>query len=437
MPSIATRPALTAPPLGWNSFDSYGCSANQQVVREGIEAFARRLRPHGYAYFVIDNGWFGEYEIAEGETFTRELHAKDVRLDAFGRLLPSKVSFPDGFDPLVSQARRHGIKLGLHLMRGVPRKAVELRLPVEGTSVTAADIADVDDTCPWCDYMYGVDMDRQGASDYYDSVFRLFASWGIDFVKVDDVIHKPREIEAVADAIDRCGRDIVLSLSPGGQMNPELLPVYRRADLFRVTSDVWDRREDLDKGFDRWGAVAGLDLDGVWPDLDMIPFGRLMRWNPPGPGRDSCDLLAGVGFERDDRFTSAQRRTFITQRALAASPLFFGGDLVETSDEVMSMLTHPDVLACNQNGVVGQRVYRDGSIEAWLTPHRVAPGSFWLGVFNRGDNTWQGALRWSDLSVSTPPSACRDIWLDASTPASTSLRLRLDADDVAFLHCTA
>src|SRR5210317_455629 len=151
------------PPLGWNSYDCYGCSANQRVVRANLDAFAKRLKPFRYEYFVIDNGWFAEYAIAPGEEFTRENEASDVRLDNYGRQLPSKVSFPDGLKPLIDYAHSLGIKFGVHLMRGIPRKAVQLNLPILNTDVTAADIANVNETCKWCNYMYGVDMDRTGA----------------------------------------------------------------------------------------------------------------------------------------------------------------------------------------------------------------------------------------------------------------------------------
>ncbi|MEM6550550.1 MAG: glycoside hydrolase family 27 protein [Planctomycetota bacterium] len=437
MPPTAKRQRLAQPPMGWNSFDAYGCSADDRVVRENLDAFARLLRPAGYEYFVIDNGWFGEYRIVEGERFTRELHANDIRIDDYGRLLPSHVSFPDGFSPLIQQASTLGIKLGLHLMRGIPRKAVELNLPIEGTDAHAADIADLADTCPWCDYMFGVNTDHPAAQAYYDSVFRLFASWGIDFVKVDDIIHKPREIEAVAGAIEHCGRDLVLSLSPGGQMDPQLLPVYQRADMFRITKDIWDRRADLDRGFERWEAVQDLPLDGLWPDLDMIPFGKLMKWNPPGEDRENCDLLAGVGFERDDRFTPAQRRTFLAQRALAASPLFVGGDLVDMTDEIAALLTNPCMLACNQNGVVGGLQLRQPPIDVWLCPHRSSPDEWWLGIFNRSEKAWQGEFTWPQLTGFPSPAAVRDVWSGQTLEVASDLPAQLGADDVLFLHCHA
>jgi alpha-galactosidase len=266
------RDLTPRPPLGWNSYDCYGCSANQRVVRTNLDAFAKRLKPAGYEYFVIDNGWFAEYASHPGEEFTREREATDMRIDNNARQLPSKVSFPDGLKPSIDYAHSLGIKFGVHMMRGIPRKAVHLNLPILGTDVTAADIADVVDTCKWCKYMYGVNMDKPGAQAYYNSVIDQLASWGIDFIKYDDIVHKPREIEAVANAIAQCGRDIVLSLSPGDAMNPADIGVFSRANMFRITGDVWDKRPCLERTFKRWEQIQDIRVEGLWPDLDMIPL---------------------------------------------------------------------------------------------------------------------------------------------------------------------
>lgn len=344
--------------------------------------------------------------------------------------MPSRVSFPRGFGPLVERAHALGVKFGLHLMRGIPRAAVDRNLPIHGSDRHAADIADTADTCPWCHYMYGVDTTRPGAQAYYDSVVALLASWGVDFLKVDDVIHRPREIDAIA----RCGRDIVLSLSPGNAMDPALAPTYRRAAMFRITGDVWDRRADLDRVFERWERVQDLPLEGLWPDLDMIPFGELMVWNPPGASSASTEL-AGQGTRRRDRFTPAQRRAFITQRALAASPLFMGGELTMTDDEAFRLITHPDMLACNDNGVVGRLALRRDGVDVWVTPSRGRPDAGWLGVFNRTTEPWSGALDLRGVTAFNPAAAVWSIW--PATPLAAPdgrLALALEPDDVAFLR---
>ena len=156
--------------------------------------------------------------------------------DEYGRLLPAPNRFPSsaggkGFAPLAADVHRLGLKFGVHLMRGIPRHAVKLNTPVFGTNYRAQDIADPKSTCPWNPDMYGVDMRKPGAQAYYDSVFRLFASWGADFVKMDDMSrpydsHEP-EIEAAHKAILASGRPMILSLSPGET------PVHRGNRVWR------------------------------------------------------------------------------------------------------------------------------------------------------------------------------------------------------------
>lgn len=430
----SARSLTPRPPLGWNSYDCYGCSANQRVTLANLDAFAAKLKPAGYEYFVIDNGWFAEYVIEPGEEFTREKEASDVRLDGHARLLPSKVSFPNGLKPVIEHAHKLGIKFGVHMMRGVPRKAVALRQPILGTDVTAADIANTEDTCRWCKYMFGVDMDKPGAQAYYDSVIAQLADWGIDFIKYDDIVHKPREIEAVADAIAKCGRDIVLSLSPGDVINLADIGAYSRANMYRITGDVWDKRPSIERGFKRWEQVQDIRVEGLWPDLDMIPFGRLMVWNPATPTRQECNVLAGLGTARDDRFTPPQRRTFMAQRALAASPLFMGGELTMSSDEVFRLITHKKMLACNQNGVTGKLVHRTEHIDVWHTPHRSTPHAGWFGLFNRTESPWQGTLDLTQIGVD-PRANLWDIWREVAVKTGHGQFVsELEPDDVLFVR---
>ena len=101
-----------------------------------------------------------------------------------GYFLPSECYFPNGFGPLVERCREHDLKFGVHLMRGIPRKAVELNLPIKGTPYTARDIAitDPDLNCKWCTYCYGVDMDHPGGQAWYDGLIEHIAGLGVDFI---------------------------------------------------------------------------------------------------------------------------------------------------------------------------------------------------------------------------------------------------------------
>ena len=316
--SGAQPPArTTAPLLGWNSYDCYGSHINEKLARENLEAFVHRLKPHGYEYFVIDAGWYRHYDLKAGESWPTDGDHAHLAIDAFGRFTPSPVQFPTGFKALVEFAHTHGVKFGLHLMRGIPRKAVELDLPIKGTPYSARDIANVNDVCSWSVLNYGIDMDKPGAQEYYNSVAELVASWGIDFIKYDDIVHKPREINAVADAIARTGRRIILSISPGDDIDPAHFETYQRADMIRISRDIWDLREDIEISFSQWDKLRPYAGKGFWLDMDMIPFGHLRVNYPVTRNR----LNSTRGYERMDSFTYAQKKSFITQRAMAASPV--------------------------------------------------------------------------------------------------------------------
>lgn len=427
-----------APPMGWNSFDSYGVAASEKTMMDNLEAMAAKLKPFGYKYFVIDNGWFGEFRRFPGHFYPCEKHASDVRLDDYGRLIPSEMYFPNGLSKIIERTHELGLKFGIHLMRGIPRKAVELNLPIYGTQYRAADIADKQSICIWCHYMYGVDMDKPGAQEYYNSVVDLFAGWGVDFIKVDDITGYPGEIEAIANAIERCGRDIVLSLSPGGQVDVKHMPVYQRANMLRITTDIWDEREDLDKAFDAWHKFQGYQKDGFWLDLDMIPFGHLKICNPvPSPGFEP-EGMVGKGYERMCRLNRNQMYTFITIRALAASPLFMGGDLLTSDDFSFSLITNTEMIRCNQNGIVGRNVFKRDGIEVWITPDKTNNRKGWIGIFNRNTEDRKLDLPLEKIFSDSHANYCLwDIW--NSSPVTINNRIIscvLPADGVLFASYT-
>ncbi len=275
-----------------------------------------------------------------------------------------------------------------------------MNLPIKGTKYYAQDIADTLSICGWCHYHYGVDMSKPGAQEYYNSLINHLAEWGIDFIKADDLVGYPDEILGFVNAIENCDRDIVLSLSPGGTEKIIYLPYYRRANMLRISKDIWDRAEDIDKGFKAWEKYQGTACDGFYPDLDMIPFGKLMLMTPEEYFKDKKNYeYAGRGCTRWCRFTKDEQLTFITMRALAASPLFIGGDLPTIDDFSREILTNKEMLACNQNGVMGFKVYSKNKIEVWLTPDKKVPGKGWIGIFNRDDKSREVNVSKSDLSL--------------------------------------
>ncbi len=438
-PAKAEIAPAPAPPMGWNSFDSYGVYLHEEAAMANLEAMADQLKPHGYEYFVIDNGWFGEYRLQEGTIYPAEKHAHDVRINEYGHFLPSEVYFPNGLKPIVDRCHELGLKFGLHLMRGIPRKAYELDLPIKGTEYTARDIANTDpkDNCTWCTYCYAVDMSKPGAQAWYDGLIRHIADMGVDFIKYDDIVPYPREVEAVVKAIRKIDKPIVLSLSPGGKVDPNAIDFFRMANMLRVTKDVWDEQKYIDDCFEAWRKWGGKERPGFWIDMDMIPFGRLQVMSPPSDDPEKSVMskgdiaLSGKGVRRWSQLNKPQMRTFITLRALAASPLMMGGDLPTLDPYSLALITNEQMIACNQNGVMGSLMLEDNGLETWKVEQRDAPGTGWIGVFNRTDKPGRFELTPQRLGLDSSRYDLADVW--GETDRGFGQAVSLPGHDVLFV----
>jgi alpha-galactosidase len=416
------------PPMGWNSFDSYGVYLHEKAAMQNLEAFAKKLKPHGYEYFVIDAGWFGEFKLKEGTIYPIEKHAKTLKFNEFGLLQPSNTYFPNGLKPLINRCHELGIKFGLHLMRGIPRAAVKANTPVKGTKYFAQDVADTTSICAWNHQNYGLNMSKPGAQEFYNSLINQMADWGVDFIKYDDIVPFPEEVKAVAKAIAQSGRPIVLSLSPGGNVDPSHIDAFSMSQMLRVTPDIWDDHKGIDECFEEWRKWQGKAKAGFWIDMDMIPFGQLQMMSPKPAGVKGTEskseltkkmqsgeltpfeLLAGKGFNRWSEFSKDQMYTFITLRALSASPLMMGGDLPTLDDFSLKLITNKEVLECNQNGVMGSLVSEKDGIEIWKTPKKNGKGG-WIGIFNRTEKLQSIALKPVNLGFDGAKSyKLVDVW---------------------------
>lgn len=426
LPGMATGAAeggmlAPRPPMGWNSWNSFATTINEAQSREIAAIQAAKLLPFGYDIFTVDIQWY------EPEASSYTYNAKPVPvMDGYGRLLPAPNRFPSsaggkGFAPLADAVHAMGLKFGIHLMRGIPRLAVERNLPILGTNVRAADIANKNSTCAWNPDMYGVDMTKPGAQAYYDGVFRLYASWGVDLIKMDDM-SRPYddhilEIEAAHKAIQNCGRPIILSLSPGETPLARGEHVARHAQMWRISDDFWDDWKMLEAQFDRLDKWTPFRRPGAWPDADMLPLGRL-----------------SLG-ERDSRFTPDEQQTLMTLWSIARSPLIMGGDLRHLDAATLALLTNPEVLAVNQASSSNKTVPTGtpGHI-AWTAQPESGPGRY-LALFNITDGPSIISLNPTSLELSGPLTV-RDLWarrdlgsvngpLQASLPPHGSALYRL------------
>lgn len=424
------------PLLGWNSWDSYGTSPTEKAMLANIDAMEKKLKPFGYTYFVIDAGWQMELD---STTKTRKR-----TMDNYARYIPSKSAFPNGIKAIADAAHAKGLKFGIHIMRGIPREAYKANLPILNTNYTARDIGDTTSKCTWSSDNYGVNMSKPGAQEYYDSYISQLISWGVDFIKADDITGHPAEVLAVKEAIRKTGKSVVLSLSPGGDSKIENVKEYNEGNMLRVTKDIWDNPRGFGQAFAAWKKWANVNDRKFWLDMDMIPFGHLCLQNPDPNYLTADNKKEGEknvkGRERMSSFTEDQKYTFITIRALSASPLFMGGDLPTSDDFSFKLLTNKELLACNQNGVVGKLVYEKNGIEIWKTPNKENPKQGWLGIFNRNENRDAPiTVTVADLDINSQKVSLVDVWKGKGTIQMTGklpLKTSVAANGVTFYKYT-
>lgn len=274
------------------------------------EFMAEHLLPHGWDTIVVDIDWADPTARSHGYN-----ESAPLVIDGFWRVQPDPVRFPSaaggaGFGPLAARVHRLGLKFGIHIMRGVPRIAVDRDLPVLGAEATAAGIADPTNACEWNPHYVGLDHRTPDAAAYYHSIADQYARWGVDFIKADDMLwpYQAAEIEALSTAIEAAPREIALSLSPGRDLSAAHLDHLRaHATMWRICDDLWDRWDDLEANFARlarWAPLAGPE---GWPDADMLPLGRI-------------GIRAERGAPREGALTLAERRSLVTLWVMARSP---------------------------------------------------------------------------------------------------------------------
>jgi hypothetical protein len=396
--SAAQAPVAPVPPMGWNSWDAYGTTVTEAEVKANADYMASRLKQHGWQYIVVDIQWSEQHPKSHGY---RE--DADLAMDDHGRLVPAINRFPSaaggrGFRPLADYVHSRGLKFGIHIMRGIPRKAVKTNLPVAGANVRAGDIADVHSLCPWNSDMYGVDLSRPGAQAYYDSIVRMYADWGVDFIKADDIARPAHrdEIAALHRAIQKTGRPIVLSLSPGPSMVKDLAFFQENTNMWRISDDFWDDWKALRLNFILMSIWSGVGRPGGWPDADMLPLGRI-------------GIRAERGEDRLTRFTRDEQRTLLTLWSIAQSPLMFGGDLPSNDDFTLSLITNDEVLAVDQSGARGRAVGEAGDTVEWVAGVAGSAAKY-VAVFNVGDRE-PASVQVDFRAVGLPVKcAVRDLW---------------------------
>lgn len=406
--SAQTKVAAT-PPMGWNSYNCFGSAVHEDEVKANTDYMAKYLKPHGWQYIVVDFLWSYDNPPGSniGNPFQKRLEDGSyipwLTMDKWGRLTPQPNKFPsalggNGFKPLADYVHSQGLKFGIHVMRGIPRQAVWAKSPVKGTDgITADMVADTNSKCPWMNHMYGLDMKKPGAQEYLNSLLELYASWGVDFIKVDDLSrpYSAAEVEGYKKAIDQCGRGIVLSLSPGETPLNQAAHATRYANMWRMADDFWDNWKEVLHMFDYAKSWEGVGGPGHWPDCDMIQIGKLSKRGP-------------VGVERYSRFTEDELYTHMTFWSIYRSPLMLGGNLPENRELELKLFTNDEVLAANQNGENPRQLYKKDGAMVWYS-HVQGSKDLYVALFNISDDHKPVSIDFASLGLKGKVKV-RDLW---------------------------
>ena len=409
------------PPMGWNSWDCFGAAVTEQQVLDNATLITKELKQYGWEYVVVDIEWYQPTASThEYEPFS------ELTMDEFGRLQPAENRFPSakggaGFAPLAQKIHEMGLKFGIHIMRGLPRMAAHRHLPIEGSSFGCDQAANPNDICAWNPDMYGLKSDTQAAADYYNSLFRMYAAWGVDFVKCDDIAREyprcTREIELISQARDACGRDIVLSLSPGPAPLEQAEHLKKWANMWRITDDFWDDWKLLLAMFERaekWCTHSG---PGHWPDADMLPIGALRQ---------------DYGKDNRTRFTREEQRTMMTLWCMMSSPLMIGAHLPGSDDFTLSLLKNEGVLRCLKEGHCGHALYRNENETVWIKPERNGTGC-WLAVFNLSEQE-----QLTDITNNLPDGITgkrmTELWTGEEMPHQAEIKVKVKPHDTAVWY---
>ena len=411
-------------PMGWNSWDCYGAAVTEDIVRQNAAFKAEHLKQNGWEYITVDIQW------AEPTAENHEYHPfTELCMDEYSRLIPAVNRFPSsadgkGFAPLAEYIHSLGLKFGIHIMRGIPRQAVHQNTPILGSTQTARQIAKTDSICHWNTDMYGVTPEAEGAKAYYDSLFTLYASWGVDFIKCDDIArelpHEETELILLSRSLQDCGRDMILSLSPGPALLEKAELYKQTSNMWRITDDFWDSWPQLYEMFDRareWCIHAG---NGCWPDADMLPI---------GPIKQDYDSSLSTEFTQDEQIT------MMSLWSIFRSPLIIGGEMTKFDDFTMGLITNEDILKMHRNARHSHPVWQreiDGT-EHILWTAVSSEGGQYAVIFNTGELSSSVRIPLQDLEIYHPVHST-ELWSGQTSEIAETINVSLKKHGAAVFY---
>ena len=381
------------PPMGWNSWDCYYSSVTEKEVMQNAQYLVDNdLVKYGWEYVVVDIRWYCNHPSLGGGNYNQR-GTQDYVIDDYGRYLPSPTRFPScmqdgvnqGFKPLADKLHEMGLKLGIHLMRGVPKSVVGSSYKLKGSESTAWTevYSSTTPACTWLKDNLTVRNNEYGQL-YYNSIMDLYAEWGVDFLKIDD-LSRPfytDEIRMIRRAIDQTGRPMVLSLSPGKTQYGYAQDCLENANMWRMMDDLWDNWSAVDAVFNEAHAWETVTRPGNYADCDMLPLGQIAM-TIADPGYTSAQS------GRWTNLTENEQLTMMSLWGICHSPLFFGGEMTRNDAFTLSLLTNEEYHRMHKYAVEAHQVENDEDLGrvVWTSLDQET-GNRYLALFQRDNNRW-------------------------------------------------
>ncbi|KOV62263.1 alpha-galactosidase [Streptomyces sp. MMG1121] len=381
------------PAMGWSSWSFVRRQPTEATIKAQADALVSSgLARHGFVQVNLDDFW----QKCDGNGFV---------VDGHGRWSADPAKFPDGIKSLADYVHAKGLKFGFYVTPGIAKNAVLENTPVEGTSYHAKDIADTSKTEKNynCKNMYALDYAKPGAQEFVNSWARQFASWGVDYLKIDGVGSQDvADVQAWDEALRATGRPITFALSNN-------LPIDH-ATTWRTLANSWRTQGDVE-------CYCGPGPDGsgyLLTDWSHVTkrFDSAASWQPyagPGGWNDLDSLEIGNG----DRagLSSDQRRSQFTLWSMAAAPLLLGTDLTHLDPVDKAMLTNDRLIGVDQDGVAAKRVVNSGAQQVWSK--RESDGAYVVALFNTGTSGSAAVgVNWSQIGF-TGSGDVTDLWSGA------------------------
>lgn len=337
------------PPMGWNSWNTFGKDISDSLIRETADAMARNgLRDAGYQYVTIDDLW------------------SERQRDENGRLRPDARKFPHGMEELSRYLHSKSFKFGMYSCAGTR-------------------------TC----------ADFPGSYEYEFLDAETFAQWGVDLLKYD-YCYKPNHVEGhllykrMAMALRSCGRDILLSACSWGKDGAETFMRNAGAHMWRSTGDISDNWQSVKGIIEHQKTLTPYGAPGCFNDMDMLVVGMRGKGNV---------ALGGC--------TDEEYKTHFSAWCLFASPLIIGCDVRKVDGTSLQILTNRELIAVDQDPEGREPWIVTDAYDILVCMRPLANGNYALGFFNLSDDAREVYQNFWDLGLPTGSGYrlfLRDLW---------------------------